>query len=127
VLGALPTAVLEWTDADEAQVTAAVAVLEGREPPDDTLRWWVGFLDATGADRLALAAVLRSHRPVVSGWERITAPVVVAAGVDDAGEAPAAALLARLAHARAVELPGDHVSAAASIEFTDAIVGLVSG
>jgi hypothetical protein len=91
------------------------------------MQWWVAFLDATGADRLALAAVLRRHRPVVEHWEAITAPIVVATGVDDVGAAPAHALLARLADARAIDLPGDHVRATASAEFTDAVIEVAFG
>jgi pimeloyl-ACP methyl ester carboxylesterase len=124
VLGAPSTAVLEWTDADDAMASTAIAVLEGREEPAAAMRWWVDFLDATGADRLALAALLRGHRPVVERWDAIRVPIVVANGVDDPGAAPAAELQARLPHAAAVELPGDHVRAAASTEFTDAIIGL---
>ena len=67
------------------------------------------------------------HRPVVEHWEAITAPIVVATGVDDAGAAPVAALLARLADARAIDLPGDHVRAAASTEFTDAVIEVAFG
>jgi len=122
VLGAVPAAVLEWSPADEALASTAVAVLEGRTPPDPAMRWWVDFLDATHADRLALAALLGRHRPVIEHWEAITTPIVVAAGVDDGGAAPAPALLARLADARAIELPGDHVGAAASPAFTDAVI-----
>jgi hypothetical protein len=88
------------------------------------MSWWVDFLDATGADRLALAALLRRHRPVVERFDAITAPIVVATGVDDAGAAPAAALQARIPQVRAVELPGDHVGAAASPAYTDAVVAL---
>jgi pimeloyl-ACP methyl ester carboxylesterase len=127
VLGAPPSAVLAWTDGDEAMATTAIAVLEGREEPGAAMQWWVEFLDSTGADRLALAALLRGHRPVVEGWSAITAPVVVAIGADDPGAAPAAALQARLPQATAVVLPGDHVLAAASSEFTAAIIGLALG
>jgi hypothetical protein len=122
VLGAVPSAVLEWSPADDARATTAVAVLEGREPPDAAMRWWVDFLDATGTDRLALAALLRRHRPVVEDWTAITAPIVVATGIDDGDAAPAAAVLARLSDARAIELPGDHVGAAAAPAFTDAVI-----
>jgi pimeloyl-ACP methyl ester carboxylesterase len=124
VLGAVPAAVLEWSAGDDALATTAVAVLEGREAPDAAMQWWVDFLDATGADRLALAALLRRHRPVVEHWEAITAPIVVATGVDDPGAAPAAALVARLADVRAIDLPGDHVRAAASTEFSDAVIDI---
>jgi len=127
VLGAVPAAVLEWSPTDDALATTAVSVLEGREPPDPAMRWWVEFLDATGTDRLALAALLRRHRPVVEHWETISAPIVVATGIGDAGAASAAALLARLADARAIDLPGDHVRAAASSEFTDAVIDIAFG
>ena len=73
------------------------------------MQWWVDFLDGTGADRLAAGGVAGRHRPVVEHWEAITAPIVVATGVDDTGAAPAAALLARLANTHAIDLPGDHV------------------
>jgi pimeloyl-ACP methyl ester carboxylesterase len=125
VLGAPSSAVLEWTADSDATAATAIAVLEGRQEPGAALQWWVEFLDSTGADRLALAALLRGHRPVVEDWDAITVPIVVANGVDDLGAAPAAALQARLPHATAVELPGDHVRAAASVEYTDAIIGLV--
>ena len=127
VLGAVPSAVLEWSPADDALATTAVAVLEGREPSDAAMRWWVDFLDATGADRFALAALLRRHRPVVEHWEAITTPIVVATGVDDGGAASAPALLACLADARAIDLPGDHVGAAASPAFTDAVIEVALG
>lgn len=122
VLGATPSAVLAWTDDDAGRRDAAVDVLEGRVTPDAGMQWWVEFLDATGADKAALAALLRGHRPVIDRWERITTPVIAAAGVDDLGAAPLAALSGRLPDATTVELPGDHISAAASSEFVDAIL-----
>ena len=124
VVGGAPIAVLTWTDADESLRAGAVAVLEGTEPPDPAMQLWLDFLDATGADRLALAALLRGHQPVVREWDRITVPVVVAAGVDDSTAAPVADVAARLVHGRALELPGDHVAALAAPAFTDAIVEL---
>ena len=83
---------------------------------------WLAFLDATGCDRAALAALLRGHRPVVEHWDRITVPVVVAAGNDDSTAAPLAALAARLRHGRELVLAGDHIGAVADPAFTDAIV-----
>jgi pimeloyl-ACP methyl ester carboxylesterase len=126
VLGATPNAVLGWSATDEAQRATAVALLEGGETADPAMLAWVAFLDAIGADKAALAALLRGHRPVVEGWDLVRAPVVVAAGVDDAGAAPPSAVCARLADARALQLPGDHISAAAAAGFTDAIIELAS-
>jgi pimeloyl-ACP methyl ester carboxylesterase len=126
VIGGAPTAVLAWTETDERVRNAAVAVLEGDEAPDDTMQLWLGFLDSIGADRAALAALLRGHQPVVHDWPRITVPVVVAAGVDDSTAAPLADLTARLPRGRALHLPGDHVAALAAPAFTDAIVDLAT-
>jgi pimeloyl-ACP methyl ester carboxylesterase len=126
VIGGAPTAVLAWTEGDEKLRTDAVVVLEGSQPPDPGMQLWLDFLDSIGADRAALAALLRGHQPVVRDWERITVPVVVAAGADDVTAAPVAEVAARLAHGRALELPGDHVAALAAPAFTDAIAALVS-
>jgi pimeloyl-ACP methyl ester carboxylesterase len=122
IVGGTPTAVLDWSDADEIQRATAIAVLEGRQPPEPAMEWWTTFLDASGNDRLALAAFLRGHRPVVAHWDRITVPIVIAAGIADSGAAALADLDARLAHARTLALPGDHIQAAAAPAFTDAIV-----
>ena len=102
----------------------AVAVLEGSQTPDAMMQAWIGFLDATGTDKAALAALLRGHRPVVEQWERITVPVLVGAGRDDAGAALTDAVVARLRHGRAIQLPGDHFTALAAPAFTDAIAEL---
>jgi len=127
VLGATPPAVLSWTEADEQRRATAVAVLEGRAEPDADMLLWIDFLGAIRADKVALAACLRGHSPVVASWDRITGPVVVAAGVDDAGAAPVTELLARLPGGRAIELAGDHYSAVSDPAFTDAIVTLARG
>jgi pimeloyl-ACP methyl ester carboxylesterase len=124
VVGGAPTAVLTWTDGDQSLRDSAVAVLEGRESPDPAMQAWLDFLDSTGTDRLALAALLRGHRPVVRAWDAVTVPVVFAAGVDDLTAAPPAELAARPVRARAVELPGDHVAALAAPAFTDEIAAL---
>ncbi len=126
-LGATPTAVLRWSDADEQQSALAIAVLEGRGEPDAAMQLWISFLDAIGADKAALAACLRGHRPVVASWDRITGPVLVAVGADDATAARANDLVARIPGAVALELNGDHYSAVADPAFTDAIAALAGG
>ena len=57
------------------------------------MQCWIDVLNAIGCDKTALAVCLRAHRPVVEGWVCITAPIIVAAGVDDAGAAPASGSL----------------------------------
>jgi pimeloyl-ACP methyl ester carboxylesterase len=122
VVGAAAPAVLGWSDADEATRRAAIDALRGTGAPDLSMAGWVAFLDAIGADRLALAAVLAGHRPVVERWDRITVPVTVAAGRADTMAAPPREIAARLTAARAVELDGDHVSVGGSAELTALIV-----
>jgi pimeloyl-ACP methyl ester carboxylesterase len=73
--------------------------------------------DATGADRFALAAVLRArtHRPGdVSG---IDCPVLVVTGDDDPLTAGVDRLAAALPTSRLVTLAGDHLSVVANSEF----------
>lgn len=124
VVGAAPRAVLGWSDADETMRDTAIAVLEGRQAPDAAMQSWLDFLKATNNDKAALAAFLRGHRPVVEHWDHITAPTIVAAGVDDATAAPTADVVSRLPRGRSLDLPGDHFTAMAAPAFTDAIVEL---
>ena len=124
VVGAAPTAVLRWTEADEHKRALAIAALEGRIEPDDEMQLWLGFLDAIGADKAALAACLRGLRPVVASWEAFSVPVIVAAGTDDADAAPIGELAAAMARATPLALAGDHYSAVADPAFTDAIADL---
>jgi pimeloyl-ACP methyl ester carboxylesterase len=120
-IGGAPLAVLRWSDDDELQKATAIAVLEERQSAG-VMQWWVDFLDATGIDKLALAAFLRGHRPVIENWDAITTPTVVAAGLDDASAAPPAELASRLRYATPFALEGDHISAASDPAFTDAII-----
>jgi pimeloyl-ACP methyl ester carboxylesterase len=124
VLGGTPKAVLRWSDQDEMQRSAAVEVLEGRAVPDPAMRAWLDFLDATGSDKAALAACLRSHRPEIRHWDRIGVPMVVAAGVDDVGAARPADIVAFVRDSRPLLLAGNHYSAVTDAAFTNAIVEL---
>ena len=61
---------------------------------------------------------------MIEAWDRITPPVVVAAGVDDIAAAPPATIAARLVDARVLALAGDHITATGDPALTDAIVTL---
>jgi pimeloyl-ACP methyl ester carboxylesterase len=81
------------------------------------------FADATGADRLALAAIelgnsLRS--PV--RFDAITVPTLVLAGESDELIAPPQELAGRLPNARLEIVPGDHLGAPLQPEFTQALL-----
>jgi len=81
------------------------------------------FAEATGADRLALAAIERSnalHSPV--RFEAITVPTLVLAGERDELIQPPQELAARLPNARLEIVPGDHLGAPLRPEFARALV-----
>ncbi|OAI44583.1 hypothetical protein AYO38_00380 [bacterium SCGC AG-212-C10] len=122
VVGAAAPAVLRWSDADRATRDVAVAALDRTGAPNPALDGWLAFLTAIGADRAAMAAVLKNHAPVVRDWSRIAVPVTVAAGAGDTMAAAPADIASRLANARVVSLPGDHISASATAEFLQAIL-----
>ena len=123
VLGATPSAVLEWSDRDDAQVEAAVAALEGgTRPPTRRCSGGSVFSTRPAPTKPRSPRCFARHRPVIRDWATITTPIVVAAGTEDTMAAPSAELLARLPHASRVDLPGDHLGAAASPAFTDAII-----
>ena len=127
VVGATPRAVLQWTPEDAEQIAAAIGALEGSTEPDDAMQGFLAFLDATGCSRAAMAGLLQGHRPVIEAWDRITTPVVVAAGTDDIAAAPPAAIATRLVDARVLALAGDHITAAGDPALTEAIVTLARG
>jgi len=127
VAGAVAPAALRWSPDDEAMSSAAVAALEGASEPDEAMQAWLDLLAAMGSDRAALAAVLAGHRPVVEHWDRITVPVVVVAGEDDVMAAPPQKIADRLPQSRVVTVPGDHFSAPATAEFSQAVVEVALG
>ncbi|QGG96877.1 alpha/beta fold hydrolase [Actinomarinicola tropica] len=82
--------------------------------------------DATGADRQALAAVLRSspHRPDDVG--SVSVPVLVVAGLDDPLAAGVDELASAFSRSRLVRVPGDHMSAVGTPEMVDALLRFVT-
>ncbi|WP_020525600.1 alpha/beta fold hydrolase [Catelliglobosispora koreensis] len=80
------------------------------------------FADAAGADRQALAAqVLASHRSPIA-LDRITAPTLVLAGVDDHLATRPEVLADAITGARWRVLSGDHLTAVRNPDFASAIV-----
>jgi pimeloyl-ACP methyl ester carboxylesterase len=121
VIGAAPTAVLGWSAENGAMRDTAVAALRGTSQPDAALQAWLAFLDATGQDRKALAAVLARHQPVVEHWGRITVPCTFVAGDDDVMAASLTQLAERVPGSHTVTMPGDHFTAPGSPQFAQLI------
>ena len=96
--------------------------------PDATGRAFRAFADATGSDRLALAAIQRAR--VVSGQadlSELRIPVLVLVGEGDTLIGDASVLARALPDARLQVVPGDHLSAVTSPEFATAAVGFLAG
>jgi pimeloyl-ACP methyl ester carboxylesterase len=116
-----PAAALRIAEALEAGDPAAVT--------DPMARAFRNFADATGADRLALAAVQRSGSPFPSLEDlgNIAVPTLVVNGDRDTLAGPPEALAEAIRGARAKLVPGDHLSAVVQPEFRGAVVDFLTG
>lgn len=123
--GALPRSGRVGPPIDREAVASA---LEAEVPPTDNPAG-AGFrmlADATGADRLALAAVVRAEPHVMGDLAGVTVPTLVLAGDDDPLTAGVDQLVDALPNARFVSLPGDHLGVVGTAEFRDAIIGFLA-
>lgn len=111
----------------------AVAIAEGLEAEDPatvtepTPRSFRAFAEATGADRIALAAIQRSR--LVSGHRDLASldlPVLVVVGERDTLVGDPEALVDALPRARLVRVPGDHLSAVTSPDFVAAVIDFLA-
>ncbi|MGC9963219.1 MAG: alpha/beta fold hydrolase [Acidimicrobiales bacterium] len=109
--------------ADGLEASGAGEVVDARA------RAFRNFADATKADRLALAASLRSDGslPNLEDLQRIAVPTLVVNGVNDTMTGPAENLAALIPGARSESVPGDHLSAVVQPEFRRAIVTFLDG
>ncbi len=108
-------------------VELVAGALEAEEPPTDNPAG-AGFrmlADATGADRLALAAVVRASAHHVDSLDGVTCPTLVLAGDNDPLVAGVDRLVEGLPNARFVGLAGDHLGVVGNPEFREAIVGFL--
>jgi pimeloyl-ACP methyl ester carboxylesterase len=99
-----------WTES----LARALEADDPRAEPDASIRGFRLFADAVGADRLALAALQRSGRPMGVSREALASvdkPVLVALGDKDALVRSADRLVATIPSAEFVSVPGDHLSA----------------
>lgn len=91
-------------------VAAALTAEDVADAPERTRGFRI-LADATGSDRLALAAQVRSLHRAPLPLERIRIPALVIAGADDPLAARPEVLAAAIAGARLEVLPGDHLTA----------------
>lgn len=88
---------------------------------DATGRQFRAFAESTGADRLALAAVIRAGMSDATPAS-IAVPALVLIGADDRLVGSAPELASQIPGARLVTVGGDHLSAVGQPEFREAIV-----
>ncbi|MGO9559206.1 MAG: alpha/beta fold hydrolase [Acidimicrobiales bacterium] len=108
----MPKAIAEALEADDpATITNASA------------RAFRNFADATGQDRLALAAIQRAGNSLSEEMvSSLRVPALVVNGDMDALVGDPGSLAALIEGARSVVVPGDHLSAVVKPEFRDALV-----
>lgn len=113
--------------------TGAIAdALEADDPSsvkDPTARGFRAFADQSGADRLALAALQRSDRHTYDPAKLadVKLPVMVLIGEGDTLVGDGAKLTAAIPGAKRVIVPGDHLGAPSTPEYTAAVLEFLRG
>lgn len=104
--------------------SAVADAMEADDPSgfDPGARAFRALADSTGADRAALAAVLRSRTHGTQDLSAISCPAVVIAGDSDPLARGADRLAEAIPGATFVSVPGDHLSAVAAPELVAAIL-----
>lgn len=125
--GALPGADGAGPPIDRESIAAAMEVEDASTITD---RGAVGFrrlADATGADRAALAAVLRSNPHQPGDLGAISVPTLVLAGDTDPLAAGADRLADAIPGARLQVVPGDHMAAVGAPELVAGLLEFLDG
>ncbi len=107
---------------------AIAAAMEADDAASVTNPGAIGFrrlADATGADRLALAAVLRSAPHASGDLSSIAVPTLVIAGDKDPLAKGADRLADAIPGARLLTVPGDHLGAVGSPELIDGLLAFL--
>jgi pimeloyl-ACP methyl ester carboxylesterase len=115
-------------DRRPANSSAIADALEADDPrtiSDPSARAFRAFADATGADRMALAAIQRAPLGEPAALDRIAVPTMVLTGDADTLVGPPDALAARIPGATAKILAGDHLSAVNDPAFARSIVDFI--
>ena len=109
-------------DWDRENVALALEADELTDDHDGEARAIREYADATGADRLALAAIQRGRSEAPFDLDAITVPTLVIIGEDDELAGDAEQLAHGLADAAFVRVPGDHASVLIEPAFIAALV-----
>ena len=88
----------------------AMEVSDRKAITDPTAKSFRDFADLTGADKRALAAVMRNSREPLSGLDRVTVPVLVLCGDTDPMVGSPQELADAIPGARAAVVGGTHLN-----------------
>jgi pimeloyl-ACP methyl ester carboxylesterase len=127
--GALPQGEGSGREGPPIDRESIAAAMEVDDASTVTNRGAIGFrrlADATGADRLALAAVLRAAPHDSGDLSTISVPTLVIAGDKDPLARGADRLADAIPGARLFTVPGDHLGAVASPEFIDGLLAFLA-
>ena len=129
VLGGIGAYLVERAQTDGMLFSLEIAnALEAENPSrvvDLAGAWLRRVADASGADRLALAALARSTRSCV-GLDRIAVPTLVLAGDCDAFAQGADRLASAIPGARLELVPGNHVQVLHDVRYATRMLSFLS-
>lgn len=104
----------------------AMEAEDGEAVTDPVARSFRQFADSVQADRLALAAHVRAPRRGRPDLASVTVPTLVVAGDQDPLARNPGVLAGAIPAARLETVPGDHLRAAGSPEFTQAVISFLT-
>jgi pimeloyl-ACP methyl ester carboxylesterase len=119
----------DWGDQRPLDVVAIADALEKDDPSGIDSRLasaFRNFVDHTGADRLALAALQRSREGETTDVSAISVPTLILAGDADQLAGSAEALARRIPGAISRTLDGNHLSVVRDPQFSQSIVTFVT-
>jgi pimeloyl-ACP methyl ester carboxylesterase len=125
VLGGIGSNMLharEWGGA----VADAMAASDKKTITDPTAKSFRDFADLTGADKQALAAVMRNSRAPLSGLDRVTVPVLVLCGDTDPMVGSPQELANAIPGARAAVVGGTHLNVVNNPAFHDELTSFLN-
>ena len=128
VMGGVGAAAFARGSAMRSAVADALVAEDPRSATgDETAQGFRVFADSTGADRLALAAVMRAGSTLTNEHlAAITVPVLIVTGTEDDLVGDPAPLADQIADARVVRCPGDHLTAPSQPEFRAAVAAFLA-
>jgi pimeloyl-ACP methyl ester carboxylesterase len=126
VLGGIGARSLRDKALDRDDIANGLMADDPKSIADRTARQFRRFADSTGADRLALAAIMRSPWHPIVNPGNVGVPCLVLVGRDDDLALDAHVLADAIPGAQLTSTDGDHLGAIAVPEYAAGIVGFLN-